>query len=344
MTNNPKTDRPLGWALIGCGGIGRHHAAWAVETPAVEVRGFCDSNGEAANRFHQQYGGGYATTDPARVFADPAVDIVTIATPHGTHTDLALAACAAKKHLYLEKPMAMTTADCLRIYAAMQTAGIKLMINFSIRFSGATREIKRRLRPPKVSHGQCMVSRDDLTRWQWHPEIGGGPLYDVGIHLVDALCWQHDSLPIEVYATGGQVTHSDELASSQLIDTVAATIRFANGSIATLLMSDAGFNTFTSKWLFQFFDGEQTAILYEHFSKVTFGWNDPTTGKPASETIAPPPIARLPLLVEAIRNDTETYVPALTGILSTLIVEKIIASIHSGQPQKVDLHAVLQTA
>jgi predicted dehydrogenase len=330
MPNN-NTNRPLGWALIGCGGAGNGHAQWASSTPDVEVRGFCDVRTDSAQRFHEQYGGEYHTTDPERVFSDPSVDIVSIATSHNSHAELAVATFNAQKHLFLEKPMAMTTADCLRIYEAMKSANKKLMIDFSIRFSGAARAIKDRLHPPKASHGQCMMGRADLSRWRWHPEEGGGPLYDVGVHAVDLLCWIHDAVPVEVYAVGGQITHPDELGSPDMVDTTAATIRFANDSVATFLMSDAGSNTVVSKWFFEFFDGEQSAVLYEHFSKVTFG---------DGETSKPPAIDRMPLFVEAIRNDTEPYVPAQAGILSTLIIEKITASIQTGRPQKIEMPVI----
>ena len=338
-TNNAKSTPNLGWALIGCGGAGRAHAGWAAATDGVAVRGFCDIHEGAAQQQQAQHGAEYATTDPERVFADPAVDIVSIATSHSSHADLAVAACQAGKHLFLEKPMAMTTADCLRIHAAMQAAGTKLMLNFSIRFSGAACAIRQRLAAPKVSHSQCMMSRADLNRWRWHPVEGGGPLWDVGVHMVDYLCWIHDSAPVELYATGGQVTHPGELGSADMVDTAAATIRFANDSVATFLMSDAGSNSVISKWFFEFFDGQSSAVLYEHFRKVTFSTDDPEEGQ-QSETLTPPPIERLSLLVEAIRNDTEPYVPPQAGILSTLLVETITASIHTGQPQKVDLSAL----
>ena len=328
--------KALGWALVGCGGAGRAHAGWATATEGVAVRGFCDIQAGMAEQLQQKYGAEYATTDPARVFADPAVDIVSIATSHSSHADLAVAALKAGKHLFLEKPMAMTTADCLRIHEAMQSAGRKLMLNFSIRFSGAARAIRQRVAAPKVSHSQCMMSRADLNRWRWHPVEGGGPLWDVGVHMVDYLCWIHDSAPVEIYATGGQITHPGELGSDDMVDTAAATIRFANDSVATFLMSDAGFNSVISKWFFEFFDGDNTAILYEHFRKVSFAAPDPN-GEQKEETLTPPPIERLPLLVEAIRNDTEPYVPPQAGILSTLLVETIIESIHSGKPQQVDM-------
>jgi predicted dehydrogenase len=339
MANSGKSAQTLGYALIGCGGAGRAHAGWAAETGGVAVRGFCDIHEGAAQQLQAQHGADYATTDPERVFSDPAVDIVSIATSHSSHADLAVAALQAGKHLFLEKPMAMTTADCLRIHAAMQAAGTKLMLNFSIRFSGAACAIRQRLAPPKVSHSQCMMSRADLNRWRWHPVEGGGPLWDVGVHMVDYLCWIHDSAPVEVYATGGQVTHPGELGSADMVDTAAATIRFANDAVATFLMSDAGSNSVISKWFFEFFDGQSSAVLYEHFRKVTFSTDDPEEGQ-QSETLTPPPIERLSFLVEAIRNDTEPYVPPQAGILSTLLVESITKSIQSGQPQKVDLSAL----
>lgn len=334
--------KALGWALVGCGGAGRAHTGWAAATEGVTVRGFCDIQAGMAEQLQQQYGAEYATTDPERVFADSAVDIVSIATSHSSHADLAVAALQAGKHLFLEKPMAMTTADCLRIHEAMQTAGTKLMLNFSIRFSGAARAIRQRVTAPKVSHSQCMMSRADLNRWRWRSVEGGGPLWDVGVHMVDYLCWIHDSVPVEIYATGGQITHPGELDSDDMVDTAAATIRFANDSVATFLMSDAGFNSVISKWFFEFFDGDNSAILYEHFRKVSFAAPGPN-GEQKNETLTPPPIERLPLLVEAIRNDSEPYVPPQAGILSTLLVETIIASIHSGKPQQVDISALTET-
>ena len=339
MTTRAKAAKALGWALIGCGGAGRAHAGWAADTEGVEVRGFCDIDAGMAEQLRSKHRAEYATTDAERILADPSVNIVSIATSHSSHADLAVAACQAGKHLFLEKPMAMTTADCLRIHEAMQAAGVKLMLNFSIRFSGAARAIRRRITAPMVSHSQCMMSRADLNRWRWHPVEGGGPLWDVGVHMADYLCWIHNSAPVEVSAAGGQVTHPGELGSPDMIDTAAATIRFANNSVATFLMSDAGSSSVVSKWFFEFFDGHRSAVLYEHFRKVTFTADDPQEGQ-QTETLTPPPIDRLSLLVDAIHNGTEPYVPPQAGILSTLLVETIAASIHSGQPQKVDLSAL----
>ena len=88
MTNNDTVHRPLGWALIGCGGAGNGHAQWATSTPDIAVRGFCDTRADSAKRFHDEYGGEYHTTDPGRIFADPLVDIVSIAMSHNSHVGI----------------------------------------------------------------------------------------------------------------------------------------------------------------------------------------------------------------------------------------------------------------
>ena len=141
----------------------------------LRYEAFCDAQADAARRFHGEYGGEYYTTDPERIFSDPAVKIVSIATSHGSHAELALAVLGAKKHLFLEKPMAMTTADCLRIYETMKVAGRKLMLDFTIRFSGAARAIKHRLRclkgEPRSMYGSQRRSQPMAVGFQrrWRP-------------------------------------------------------------------------------------------------------------------------------------------------------------------------------
>jgi predicted dehydrogenase len=328
-----KGNGELGWALIGCGGFGRTHARGASATAGVEVRGFCDIVPEKAQEYSDQFGG-YTTGDLQRVLDDRDVDIVSIATPHNTHAELALAAFAAGKHVYLEKPMAMTTDECLRVAEAQRSAGKQLMINFSWRFSGAAREIKRRISNPVVSHAQVMSAPGDLSAWRWDPVAGGGPLWDDGIHAVDLLMWFHHAVPVEVYATGGNVSHPEELAHSSIIDTTAGTLRFGDGSVATLLVTDIDFNAYVSKWLFETYAHGLSAVMYNHCATVAFSQS---TGSRAFETLSPPPADRLPFLVEAIKNGGDSYVPASAGIAATHVIERIIESARTGQPRVIEV-------
>lgn len=87
----------------------------------VEVAALADLNVAAAEAFQREFGGRYATAEPRRIFDDPGIDAVIIATHHDSHTPLALAAAAARKHILIEKPMALTPAECRRIAAAAET-------------------------------------------------------------------------------------------------------------------------------------------------------------------------------------------------------------------------------
>ena len=324
----------LGWALIGCGAAGRALTRGAAADPDIAVHGFCDVEPEAAAALRRDYPDAWHTTEPDVVFSDSAVDVVSIATAHDSHAELAIAALRAGKHVYLEKPMAMTSADCLRIEAERAAADRRLMLNHSIRFANTARAARERLGPIMVSHAQCTQPPADLSRWRWHPTQGGGPLYDVGIHALDLLCWMHDAHPVEVYATGGSVRHADELRGGGVVDTVAATLRFADGGAATFLMADAGRNEVTGKWFFEFFDGSASAVLHDHWQAVTLTRRDPLTGDHATETIRPPPAPRFAPLVAAIRAGAEPPVSSADGIRAVLLVERILDSIATGSPQR----------
>ena len=102
MANNTGEHKQLGWALIGCGGAGRRHATGALETLVVEVVGLCVFREASAISFSEQHPGAYHTSDPERIFNDPDIDIVSIATAHNSHADLAIAT------LYAGKPVSYT--------------------------------------------------------------------------------------------------------------------------------------------------------------------------------------------------------------------------------------------
>ena len=107
--------QPIRMAWIGCGGWGRSHLRQAKTIPEVEFVAYADVVEAAAASTLEQYGGSYYTTDPDRIFRDDNIDAVLIATHHDTHRPYALGAAAAGKHIFLEKPMALTIEDCYAI-------------------------------------------------------------------------------------------------------------------------------------------------------------------------------------------------------------------------------------
>ena len=125
------------FGMIGSGGMARVHAE-AIARGAHGVRLVAVAGGSRAGGLATEYG--VAVEPSVSALLDRAdVDAVVIATPHTTHVPLSLAAAAAGKHIFLEKPMALDVAECDQIIEACRAAGIRLMVAHITRFLEATR-------------------------------------------------------------------------------------------------------------------------------------------------------------------------------------------------------------
>ena len=97
------------------------------DVPDVRLELLCDTPADKAQTMADQFGFARATDDWKALIADPAVDIVSITTPNMLHFDMALAAIAAGKHVYCEKPLALTLDQARTMRDAARKAGCKTM-------------------------------------------------------------------------------------------------------------------------------------------------------------------------------------------------------------------------
>ena len=160
-------------ALIGCGGMGRSHLRRAKDVPEVNFVGYVDAFEEAAASACQEFGGRYHTTEIETVLDDDGIDAVLIATHHDSHTPFATQAAAAGKHIFLEKPMALTIEECLEIEEAVAKAGVKLMMGFKFRFAPLVAKVKEVITTPLVTVGQSL--HPNMKGWALTPERGRRP-------------------------------------------------------------------------------------------------------------------------------------------------------------------------
>ncbi|MCI5040629.1 MAG: Gfo/Idh/MocA family oxidoreductase [Donghicola eburneus] len=196
--------KPLGVALIGTGFMGKCHAlAWRTVAatfggvhPRLEV--LCDTTVDTAEQYAKQFGFARATEDWRVAVTDPAVDVVSITTPNGVHRVMAEAALNAGKHVWLEKPMALTLEDA---EAMAELAGqcpdqvTILGYNYtrSPAFQAAVQMIKGGdIGTPLSFRGVYDedYSADPDLPWHWrmtHEGGGLGALGDLGCHLVSQM-------------------------------------------------------------------------------------------------------------------------------------------------------------
>jgi predicted dehydrogenase len=240
----------VGVGLIGTGFMGKCHAlAWAAvrrvfgDVPEPRLELLCDAPLGRAEAMAGQLGFARATDDWRVLVADPAVDVVSITTPNRLHAEMALAAIAAGKHVWCEKPLALTLAEAEEMAAAASRAGVRTMVGYNYVRNPAFAHARRLVEDGiigRLIHFRGFVDEDyqadpDLP-WTWRARIaeaGLGALGDLGCHLVSmayGLVGPIESLVAEmttVYPTRRLADGSEERVENE--DVASALVRFAGG-------------------------------------------------------------------------------------------------------------------
>ena len=208
---------PIGMAVIGTGYMGRTYAA-CLTRHVPDGRLISVWGGKRAPALAGEFGV-EADESLADVLARPEVEAVVITSPHTAHRPQAEAAAAAGKHVYIEKPMSVSVADCDAIIAACDAAGVKLTVNFVTRFRHAPKAMKRLVDEGAIGDVRIIEMRgtwtgflledivDEATgrviipkkEWAWDP-AEGSQFLDWGVHWNDVLRWFSGSEVARVYA------------------------------------------------------------------------------------------------------------------------------------------------
>lgn len=230
------TKKTLKMALIGAGRIGSFHAeTMALRLHNAHLVAIADPAPGAARKLADSLDCELAYTDPAEVFADPNIDAVLIATPARFHTPLAVSAANAGKHVFCEKPMALTIAEAEAVIEAAVRNQVHLQVGFNRRWDRAFSEGRAAIDAGRIGTPQLLRS---LTRDPG--PFNADPLkipnwtifYETLIHDFDTLLWLNaGAKPVEVYAVADALVRPDAKDSGHL-DTAVVTIRFDNGAIA----------------------------------------------------------------------------------------------------------------
>lgn len=174
------------------------------------------------------------------ILRDPAIQAVVFATPHSTHTAQIAQAATAGKHVFVEKPFALTLADGQASIAAATRAGIVLGVGFNRRFHPSMRLLKQAVRDrlgtiATISGEQTATHGLSLTPDAWRAqatESPGGAMTAIGVHLIDGMIDLNGPIE-EVYARVAR------RAATAADDTTDILLRFANGASGHVFCSTA---------------------------------------------------------------------------------------------------------
>ncbi|MBL4768901.1 MAG: Gfo/Idh/MocA family oxidoreductase [Rhodobacteraceae bacterium] len=251
--------RDIGIGLIGTGFMGKAHAlafgavrAVMGDVPTPKLRILCDYPFEKAQEMAGQFGFERATDDWRALVTDPQVDIVSITTPNHLHFEMAMAAIAAGKHVYCEKPLSLTLEAAQEMADAATMANVKTMVGYNY------------IKNPAFMHAQALIAEgvigdivhfrgwvdedyqaDPDLAWTWRAKIsdaGLGALGDLGCHLVSmayGIAGPIDSLIADMQTIHKTRPLADGTghATVENEDTASALVRFKSGAHGSLSTS-----------------------------------------------------------------------------------------------------------
>jgi predicted dehydrogenase/threonine dehydrogenase-like Zn-dependent dehydrogenase len=235
-------DRPV----LGVLGAGIY--ASAVFLPVIQragnarLGGIVSAAGLNARYAAQKYGFGFASSDEEDILANPEINLVVVLTRHNQHARQVLAALRAGKHVYCEKPLALTQVELDEIESVLKVDDAPLLtVGFNRRFAPLAIQLKTAFAQraePFVAHYRINAGYLPLNHWLQDPAVGGGRILGEACHFIDFLSYLAGAAPVSVQAAalpdGGRYRRDNALL----------TLTFADGSLGSLAYLANGDKTF----------------------------------------------------------------------------------------------------
>jgi predicted dehydrogenase len=256
-------------AFIGAGNYANAVLAPAFAESGARLATVASARGLTAFQVARKHGFRASTTDMDSLFEDPGADALVVSTRHDSHADLALRAMRAGKHLFVEKPLCLTSEELDAIresYHAAAGAPV-LTVGFNRRFAPHVKMIHKAVRAVNGPKAMTMTVNAGMIppeHWTQDPAIGGGRIVGEACHFIDLLRHLAGS-PIE----DAGIVYLD----SATRDTASITLRFADGSIGTIQYFANGSKAFPKERLELFAAGG--ILQLDNFRTLrAFGWKD----------------------------------------------------------------------
>ncbi len=316
------------FALVGAGNL----AKWA-HLPALKkingakLHAVYSNRGAQGKSYAMRFGANYHTSDYLEVLNDKEVEVMLISSRHSAHAREAVAALNAGKHVFIEKPMAITIDECQQIYEAVKKSGKRLMVGFNRRYAPYYAKMKQlisnRTSPMVVS---IRMNSPGIEKG-WAAEAGqGGVVLGEGCHFVDLMYWLTESEPVSVSAYGFE-EHN-----------VAATFKFADGSIGNFIYTVVGSESSGGEMVEVFSQG--VAATTEDFKRLVVKKKD---CKGSSKFFANKGYdEQLASFIKSLKEGKETEVNVVDGIRATLGCLLILESARTGKPCEFNLDEILK--
>jgi predicted dehydrogenase len=230
---------PLKLGIVGCGRVtDTLHLPALQGLPQAEVVAVSDIDSDRLKSVADHFQVKNRFTDYRSLLDDGLIEAVAVCVPAQLHIEVALAALEAGKHVFIEKPLALSLGDCDRLIEKAKTVNKRAMVGFNLRYHRLVCEARKIIQQGVLGPIDAIRSNwtsavrfhQNVPAWRNRRELGGGALFEIAVHHFDLFCFLIQSEIDEIYALSKSEQWADE--------TVTITARLRNGVVATSVFSE----------------------------------------------------------------------------------------------------------
>ena len=323
-------------ALLGAGNLARWaHLPNLKKNPHVQLRAVYSNNGARGKTYAQRFGATYCTSDFQTILDDKDIDAVLVLTRNQHHAAQCLAALESGKHVFVEKPMALTETECVQLVTAVERSGKQLAVGFNRRFApfylGIKDAISRRTGPVVIN---CRMNSPGISGSYWMADTSiGGAILGEACHFTDLMFWLLESEPEVVTAFSLPTGLKEPIGENNLV----ASFRFADGSIANLTYCTVGSKTSAGERLELFAEG--VGAITEDFKRLTI--QKSSRSSKSRFWAAKGYEELLSAFVDNILGKTRQMPTVYDGARATICCLRMLQSARESRPCSIDLDATL---
>ena len=254
--------KKIRWGVIGAGGIAdRRTIPGMMLAENAELVAVMEINMELAEKCRAKWNCAKAYDNEADLLADPNVDAVYIASPVVLHAKQAMMAADAGKHILIEKPLAMTSEEGMKVVEYCHSKGVKIAAGLMMRFGSYIQAMKKAVEAGKI--GKPVSAYAQFTCW--YPDMpgnwrqskksgGGGAMMDMGVHCIDLIQYILGSKAKDVAAFHDTLTFHYEVEDASTV-----LLRLENGA-QCVVQSNFNIPDDAAKWRIELF-GDQGRLI-----------------------------------------------------------------------------------
>jgi predicted dehydrogenase len=335
---------PLRTAILGCGGFARRHAQLLSEMPEqANLVAFCDRNLDRAESYAADFTDGKAAvfTDHHRLIDEAQLDLLVICLPPYGHSDEVAYAASKGVHIFIEKPIALTSEQAWEMVEAVEKAGIVTQVGFMFRFGAAVARLKQLIDSGEAGPFGLMTARyfcNSLHAGWWRErDRSGGQLVEQVIHMVDLMRYLLGDAST-VYSLQQNLFHRE--TPNYTVEDVSGTVfGFANGGIGTISATNGAipgrwtndYRVVTQNVTAEFTDANHATLVHTAGASAE---SDLRTEIVASDQ----DVYKLEFLdiIDAIRAGRPAAIPMREGAKSLGLALAATRSAETGLPERVE--------